>query len=297
MSISQKIRDKLLVEVQHRCTICHEKCFEIHHIIEQAEGGSDEEDNLIVMCPNCHQHRYHRSKEFSRSQLIEYKKGLIERNEVEKRLLQNLEDIRNDISNKSSQEINENLVEALNDAKDIINPDKSPRIAKSVSQMAKDMAEGSILPASARKAIEIKYEAERARVKASVDQHHLVGVDEAAYRKSNKFGRAYEFVLILDSNPSLDWKKIFMYNYSNSFYSMKRKTTIRGDRIVLIIADSDNLQAHTDWIKRLVNETNTWLTTQGFQNIDREINMQMREELERFDAIESMKARTKGIKI
>jgi hypothetical protein len=78
---------------------------------------------------------------------------------------------------------------------------------------------------------------------------------------------------------------------------MKRETFIRGDRIVSIIADSDNLQAHTDWIKRLLEETNSWLTTEGYQNIDREINSAMREELEIFDAIQSMKDRTKDIKI
>ncbi len=74
MSISQKTRDKLLVEAQHRCTVCYEKCFEVHHIVEQADGGSDDETNLIVMCPNCHQHRYHRNGEFTRPQLLEYKK-------------------------------------------------------------------------------------------------------------------------------------------------------------------------------------------------------------------------------
>lgn len=212
MSIPQKTRDKLLVDAQHRCTFCHEKCFEIHHIVEQAEGGTEDESNLIVMCPNCHQHRYHRSKEFTRSQLIEYKKGLIERNEVEKRLLQNLEDIRVDIATKSSTEINDELINALNDARNLINPDKSPRLAHSVTQMTREMAEGSILTGSARKAIEIKWEAERARIKASVDQHQLIGIDDAAYRKSNKFGRAYEFVLILDSRPSYGWTKVFMHN-------------------------------------------------------------------------------------
>ncbi len=209
MSITQKIRDKLLVEAQHRCTICHEKCFEIHHIIEQADGGTDDESNLIVMCPNCHQHRYHRSKEFTRSQLLKYKNGLIEKNEVEKRLLQNLEDIRADIANKSAAEINSQLINTLNDAKDIINPDKSPLVSESVSKTATEMAEASIFPESARKAIEIKYEAERARAKANVDQHKLVGVDHDAYRKHDKFPRAYEFVLILDGRPSLDWEKVF----------------------------------------------------------------------------------------
>ena len=75
MAILKAARDKLLVDARHRCTICAEKCFEIHHIIEQAEGGTDDIENLIVLCPNCHQHRYHRSGEFTRDQLRLYKKS------------------------------------------------------------------------------------------------------------------------------------------------------------------------------------------------------------------------------
>lgn len=79
MSIPTKVRDNLLVEARHRCTICSEKCFELHHIIEQAEGGTDGPENLIVLCPNCHQQRYHRSGEFTRDQLRLYKLKLRER--------------------------------------------------------------------------------------------------------------------------------------------------------------------------------------------------------------------------
>lgn len=297
MSINKKTRDKLLVEAQHRCTVCYEKCFEIHHIVEQAEGGGDDENNLIVMCPNCHQHRYHRSGEFTRDQLIQYKDRLREKNDVEKRLLQNLEEIKATLEEKSAKEINVDLFNALSEARQLVDPEISPKLANTVSEMATQMVESSTFSDAARKAIEIQYEAERVRIKASVDQHSLVGVDDNAYRKSNKFGRAYEYVLILDSAPSREWQKVFDNRYSNSFYNMKRETFIRRDRVVSIIADSDNLQAHVNWVKQLIHETNTWCTTQGYQNIDREINKAMREELAEFDAIESMKSRSKGVKI
>lgn len=297
MAVAKAIRDKLLVDAQHRCTICYEKCFELHHIVKQSEGGSDDEDNLIVMCPNCHQHRYHRSGEFTRDQLIQYKNNLRERNEIEKRLLKNLEDIKKEIENKSADELNTELLTELNSAQQLIDPEKSPGLAHSVSHAATQMAEASILPDAARRAIEIKYDVERARLKSQVDQVSLTGIDNDAYRKSNAFGRAYEFVLILDHRPDQDWQKVFNSHYENSWYSMMRETRVRGDRIVMIVADSDDLQAHTNWVKGLIDETNTWLTTQGFQNIDRHLNQVLREELEQFDAIESMKSRTKDIKI
>lgn len=52
MAIPKSVRDILLVEAKHRCTICSEKCFEIHHIIEQADGGTDEEDNRSALQEN-----------------------------------------------------------------------------------------------------------------------------------------------------------------------------------------------------------------------------------------------------
>ncbi|TFB12394.1 HNH endonuclease [Candidatus Marinimicrobia bacterium MT.SAG.3] len=297
MSIPKATRDMLLVEAQHRCTVCNEKCFEIHHIIGKADGGDDSPENLIVMCPNCHQHRYHRSGEFTRDQLRQYKKNLQDRNEIEKRLLQNIEDLWKEIKEKSAAEINKSLITKLEDANQLIDKSRSPKIAQSVSQMAIKMAELSIMPNAARRAIEVKYEVERQQLKSSVDQLSVVGIDDDAYRKNNKFGRAYEFVLILDHSPDSDWVKIFDYNYKNSGYSMKRETHIRGDRAVMIIADSDDLQAHTNWVKKLVGETNTWLTTEGYRNIDCLINESLHKELEQFDAIQSMKKRTQSIKI
>jgi 5-methylcytosine-specific restriction endonuclease McrA len=111
MAITKAVRDQLLVEARHRCTICSEKCFEIHHIIERAEGGSDELENLIVLCPNCHQHRYHRSGEFTREQLRLYKQKLKEQNEIERRVLQNLEEIRQNLATVPPEESERKLTD------------------------------------------------------------------------------------------------------------------------------------------------------------------------------------------
>lgn len=97
MTISKSIRNQLLVEANHRCTICAEKCFEIHHIVGQSEGGSDDPSNLIVLCPNCHQHRHHRTKEITRAQMYLYKAKLKEKREIERQLLFNLVNLQNQI--------------------------------------------------------------------------------------------------------------------------------------------------------------------------------------------------------
>src|SRR5688572_6010744 len=116
MAIPKKVRDELLVEARHRCTICSEPCFEIHHIIEQSEGGSDDQGNLIVLCPNCHQHRLHRSQEFTRDQILIYKAKLKEANEIDRRLLQNLEAIRIRIGTDTIAEVELALRTELSEA-------------------------------------------------------------------------------------------------------------------------------------------------------------------------------------
>ncbi len=76
--IRAEIRDKLLVQVGHRCVRCLSDALEvdIHHMVPVAEGGANEEDNLVVLCPTCHRlvHRY----KLSVRQLQEYKRRAIE---------------------------------------------------------------------------------------------------------------------------------------------------------------------------------------------------------------------------
>lgn len=49
---------KLKLEIKHkaafRCCRCHEVGIDIHHIIPQAEQGSDDFENAAPLCQNCH---------------------------------------------------------------------------------------------------------------------------------------------------------------------------------------------------------------------------------------------------
>lgn len=297
MAIKKKDRDRLLVEARHRCTICSEKCFEIHHIVEQADGGSDEEENLIVLCPNCHQHRYHRCGEFTRDQLRLYKAKLKEANEIERRLLLNLEEVKAKIGELPSAEIERQLQSELSQAAQLVNPDHSTMLHRTLIETANDLAKNKDLPKAARQAIELKFEAERQQVKAQFPQIEIVKVDEDAYCKSNKFPAAYKFVLIINREPHYDWVEVFNQKYKNSWYSMKRETRILGNRIEMIVADSDNLQNHLNFAKKLVEETNKFVQSEGFLHIDIQINLAKAKALEEFDKIQSMKERTKSLRI
>jgi hypothetical protein len=297
MAITKAVRDQLLVGARHRCTICSEKCFEIHHIIERAEGGSDELENLIVLCPNCHQHRYHRSGEFTREQLRLYKQKLREQNEIERRVLQNLEEIRQNLATVPPEESERKLKAELQEAAELVSPERSKVIHEGVEQTSRWLAERDLLRGGARRAIEIEWEVCGEQEKSKYPEIRIARIDDSAWRKAPDFPAAYVLEFVLNRVPNSEWVQIFVHNYQQAFYNMKRRTEIRGDRIIMIVDDSDNLQGHANFAKRLVEETNQFIRTQLFPHIDQEVKRRKREALQQFDAIQSLKARTKDIKL
>ena len=269
MAITKVVRDQLLVEARHRCTICSEKCFEIHHIIERAEGGLDDPENLIVLCPNCHQHRYHRSGEFTRDQLRLYKQKLKEQNEIERRVLQNLEEIRQNLGTVPPKESERKLKAELQEAVTLVSPQRSKTIHEGVEQMSRWLAERDLIRGGARRAIEVEWEVRGEQEKSKYPEIRIGRIDDSAWRKVPDFPAAYFVEFVLDRSPNSEWVRIFMHNYQQALYNMKRRTEIRGDRIVMIVVDSDNLQGHANFTKRLVEETNQFIRTQLFQQIGR----------------------------
>lgn len=57
MPFSPKVQEDALVACGRFCCICHRFAgtkIEIHHIIQRADGGSDDFDNAIPLCLDCH---------------------------------------------------------------------------------------------------------------------------------------------------------------------------------------------------------------------------------------------------
>ena len=57
MPFSPKVQEDALVACGRFCCICHRFAgtkIEIHHIIQKADGGSDDFDNAIPLCLDCH---------------------------------------------------------------------------------------------------------------------------------------------------------------------------------------------------------------------------------------------------
>ncbi|PIR43382.1 hypothetical protein COV24_02975 [candidate division WWE3 bacterium CG10_big_fil_rev_8_21_14_0_10_32_10] len=57
MSFTRSDKDKLLAQTRRRCCICYKFCgvkIEVHHIIQEADGGENSLDNAIPVCFECH---------------------------------------------------------------------------------------------------------------------------------------------------------------------------------------------------------------------------------------------------
>ncbi len=56
-SIPEKTVSVVLVKCARHCCICRRFSplqIQVHHIIEQCDGGTHDEDNLIPICISCH---------------------------------------------------------------------------------------------------------------------------------------------------------------------------------------------------------------------------------------------------
>ena len=57
MCFPQKVKQEALTRSRRCCCVCHEfagRSAEVHHIVQTANGGSDDLENAIVLCPRCH---------------------------------------------------------------------------------------------------------------------------------------------------------------------------------------------------------------------------------------------------
>ena len=68
-SLTPDKRYEVAAEFGFRCAICRAPVWEIHHIIEQEHGGSDDTTKLLPLCPNHHQAYCHREKLIKKPEL------------------------------------------------------------------------------------------------------------------------------------------------------------------------------------------------------------------------------------
>lgn len=74
--ITKATRRKIETFWKNQCAICGNKDFlEIHHLTPKTGGGTDDYDNLILLCACCHaaiHHRAYNPEKYNRKTSIEY---------------------------------------------------------------------------------------------------------------------------------------------------------------------------------------------------------------------------------
>ncbi|MFT2092156.1 HNH endonuclease [Paraglaciecola sp. 2405UD69-4] len=82
MPFPKKIREEALVKSNRFCCVCHEfagRSVNVHHIIQEADGGLNELSNAIVLCLRCHAEaghfnsRHPMGTKYSTSELVKHR--------------------------------------------------------------------------------------------------------------------------------------------------------------------------------------------------------------------------------
>ena len=55
MAFSESLKERVRQKAHYRCCLCQAVLVEIHHIVPQANGGGDEEENAAPLCASCHE--------------------------------------------------------------------------------------------------------------------------------------------------------------------------------------------------------------------------------------------------
>lgn len=70
---ARELKDHLLGIRDKKCNRCDFSVIEVihvHHIIEKSKGGTDDIDNLELLCPNCHALHHHNQKLHGRTTVL-----------------------------------------------------------------------------------------------------------------------------------------------------------------------------------------------------------------------------------
>jgi hypothetical protein len=55
MVFSEALKLNVKKKSHFSCCLCHALGIEVHHIVPEADGGEDSEDNAAPLCPSCHE--------------------------------------------------------------------------------------------------------------------------------------------------------------------------------------------------------------------------------------------------
>lgn len=123
----------------------------------------------------------------------------------------------------------------------------------------------------------------------------IQAVDPDRIEKDDSFPKAYAFYVVLTTTPDPIWVELFISQYENRFYNLKREMTIHGDRIRVVTAPGEE-ENHVRFFRQLVDETNKQVDEYNKRLADREARERRFKEQEDAEA-EQIRERLKKISI
>lgn len=73
--------------------------------------------------------------------------------------------------------------------------------------------------------------------------------------KDDSFEKAYTIYIPLDATPDHVWEQCFERECKASFYTLKRKVTVEGDKL-RAVTTPDEIKGRIEWIRKLVDAAN-----------------------------------------
>jgi hypothetical protein len=139
MAFSEETKRTIRKKAMYKCCFCQSLDIEIHHIIPQKEGGSDDIDNGAPLCPNCHE-RYGNDP-LKRKRIIEARDNwyeIVERMYPDNRQINAVE-----IINERLDQFQQNQI-SLDDFKQVLS-DYNQMLFQRTSEMIHEMTKGTVV--------------------------------------------------------------------------------------------------------------------------------------------------------
>lgn len=164
------------------------------------------------------------------------------------------------------------------------------------SEIGKLIAERDMQPKDSRTWLEIDFQIEKLKAIEYWREFNIVEVDEKGWKKAEEVDNAYEFVVRLDGMPYDEWQSALSIVRSMSLFKMKPTPYLTGDRLSVLVSESDNLQNHLDFLKVLVESTNEQIRLWKPEML-RHLERNCQDKLKDFDVIESLKKKSSNLKL
>lgn len=89
-----------------------------------------------------------------------------------------------------------------------------------------------------------------------IEKVNVEEIEKQNIEKDDSFPAALAFYIKLDTTPKHEWTEVFENEWKHGLYSMKRKMTIVGDKLRVVVGGEGEVMGAVDFAKTLIERTN-----------------------------------------